>query len=89
MLFVEIPEGARHISDELWLDSSAKRFMVWGRFDDLIVLKLAAKDLRAQVRRKGTGGASDQDKAYVLRSYIDDRRREMAAPDRVPDGPAG
>jgi hypothetical protein len=89
VLVLEVPEGARHISEELWLDSRAKRLMVWGRFDKFIVCKLAAKELRAQVRRKGISGASDQDKAHVLRSYIEDRRRAMPAPDSEPVGRAG
>jgi len=77
VLVVDVPEGAPHVSEELWLDSSAKRFMIWGSFDEFIVARLAAKELRAQVRQKGVVAASDEYKAYVLRRYVEDRRREV------------
>jgi hypothetical protein len=77
VLVLDVPEGAPRVSEELWLNPNAKRFMIWGGFDELIVAQLAAKDLRAQVRQKGIITASDEYKAHVLRSYVEDRRREM------------
>jgi hypothetical protein len=51
--------------------------LIWGGFDEFIVTQLAAKDLRAQVRQKGIITASDEQKAYLLRRYVEDRRRKM------------
>lgn len=74
MLVLEVPEGDPRVSTELWLNPNAQRFMLWGRFDDLIVAQLAAKELRAQVRQKGIIAASEKEKALVLRRYVEDRR---------------
>jgi hypothetical protein len=77
VLVLDVPVGAPRVSEELWLNSSAKRFMIWGGFDAFIVAQLVAKDLRAQVRQTGVVAASDEYKAYILRRYLDDRCREM------------
>ena len=61
------------VSEELWLVTSAKQFMIWGAFDDLIIAELPAKELRAHVRRKGVVAASDGYKAAVLRRAITER----------------
>jgi len=70
VLVLEAPVGLSRVSEELWLVSDAKRFMVWGAFDDLIVAELAAKELRAHVRCKGVVAESDAYKAAVLRRVI-------------------
>jgi hypothetical protein len=70
VLVLDVPAGHRRLSEELWLVSSAKRFMFWGAFDDFLVAELPAKELRAHVRRKGVVAASDEYKAAVLRRAI-------------------
>lgn len=73
VLVLDVPEGHRRVSEELWMVSSARRFMFWGAFDELLVAELAAKELRAHVRRKGVAAASDEYKAAVLRRAIKER----------------
>ena len=73
VLVLEVPLGLPRVSEELWLVSDAKRFMVWGAFDDFIVAELPAKELRAHVRRKGVVAESDAYKAAVLRRAIKER----------------
>lgn len=77
VLILDVPEDSPDVREELWLNPKAKRFMIWGRFDEFIIAQLSAKELRAQVRQKGIITAFDEDKAYVLRRYIGDRHREM------------
>jgi hypothetical protein len=73
VLVLDVPAGHRRVSEELWMVSSAKRFMVWGAFDEFLVAELPAKELRAHVRRKGVVAAADEYKATVLRRAITDR----------------
>jgi hypothetical protein len=73
VLVLDVPEGSARVSEELWPNSKAKRLMVWGRFDNYIVAQLPAKELRAQVRRKGIVAASHEEKSWVLRRYIEQR----------------
>src|SRR3990170_3283047 len=80
VLVVEVPEDFPGISEELWFNPKAKRFMIRGGFDDLIVAQLAAKDLRAQVRQRGIRMASDEDKAHVLKRYIEGCRSTSSSP---------
>lgn len=70
------------VTEELWLDKSSSRFMLWGRFDDLIIACFPAKDLRARFRREGLRNATHASKAYALRAIIDDelRLRSLRAP---------
>ena len=70
VLVLDAPAGSPRVREELWLVTSAKRFMIWGPFDDFIVAELPAKELRAHVRRKGVVAASDEYKAAVLRRAI-------------------
>jgi hypothetical protein len=70
VLVLDAPAGSPRVREELWLVTSAKRFMIWGAFDDFILAELAAKELRAHVRRKGVVGESDEYKAAVLRRAI-------------------
>jgi hypothetical protein len=67
---VDVAVGVRRVTEEFWFNDGAKRFMVWGAFDDLIVAAIPAKELRAQVRQRGIITSSDADKARVLRRYI-------------------
>jgi hypothetical protein len=53
VLVVDVPSGAARVSEELWIGPKAKRLMFWGRFDGFILAELPAKELRAEVRRKG------------------------------------
>lgn len=76
LLVLDVPKGEARVSEELWLDRRAKRFMFWGAFDRFIVTQIPAKELRVQVRRKGIVTASDEEKAMVLRRYLRDRRDE-------------
>lgn len=62
----------RRVSKEFWLDREAQRFMLWGRFDDLITIVLSAKDLRMRLRREGVRNAA------LLRAVIDDELRLRA-----------
>ncbi|MBI4583215.1 MAG: hypothetical protein HY717_04250 [Planctomycetes bacterium] len=61
------------VTEELYsLDGKGpKRFIVWGRFDDLLVAEIPAKELRAHVRRKGIVTLGDDDKSRILEDYID------------------
>jgi hypothetical protein len=72
VLVLEVPAGAPlRISEELWVGPRARRLMVWGRFDQLVARIVPAKELRAQVRRKGVVGQGDAYKSSVLARYID------------------
>lgn len=72
VLVVDVPDDvSRSVSEELWLNRNAKRFMIWGRFENLIVAMIPAKDLRSQVRKKGVSNQSFEYKAALLRHYID------------------
>jgi hypothetical protein len=76
VLVVDVEPDAARVSEELWLNQEAKRFMFWGSsFKDLVVAQIPAKELRAQVRRRGIVTASPPEKAMVLRRYIADRLR--------------
>ena len=83
VLVLDVPPGWPRVSEELWLVSGPKRFMIWGAFGDFILAELAAKELRAHVRRKGVVAASDGDKAAVLRRAIMEHLREREVPGRV------
>jgi len=73
------------LSQELWLVPDAKRFMLWGRFDQFLAAAIPAKDLRAQLRLRGVRNASDENKAVILRAFIarelrDQQLRSQIAP---------
>lgn len=72
VLVVDIPDGATRprVSEELWLGMRARRLMVWGRFDDFILAEIPAKELRAEVRRKGIAAQSPEYKSAILRDRI-------------------
>jgi hypothetical protein len=68
------------VTDELWMDSRARRLMYWGCFDRHIVAVVPAKELRAQVRRKGVASASEEYKALILKRYIDSMLAQPRSP---------
>lgn len=73
VLIIDVDKGAARLSEELWLHQEARRFMFWGRsFRDLVVAQIPAKELRAQIRRRGIVTLSPRGKAMVLREYIDE-----------------
>lgn len=53
--------------------------MFWGSFEALVTAHIPAKELRAQIRKRGIVTASPPDKAMVLRRYIADRLRTSGA----------
>lgn len=58
------------VTQEYWLVREAKRFMLWGRFDQLISAAFPAKVLRTELRRHGLRDARDDAKAPHLRAFI-------------------
>lgn len=94
VLVLDIPFDSVHWSEELWLERSAKRYAVWGRFDELIVAQIPAKELRKEIRRKGMSRLDVVGKAQLLARYIVRRQRDPqivaeGAADGVPRGSAG
>ena len=84
LLVLEVPgaeTGASpRVIEELWLGTgSAKRYMVWGKFDEFMIAVMPAKDLRAAIRREELRGASDSRKARLLHAVIDADDRGGAA----------
>jgi len=58
VLLLDVPREAfasHRVTEELWgfNKSDPKRWMVWGRFGRWLVAEIPAKELRAQVRKKG------------------------------------
>lgn len=70
VLVVDVPADHRRLREELWLHSSAKRFMITGPFDAFLVRTLRAQELRSQIRRKGVMTLHPIDKSAILRRYI-------------------
>jgi len=78
--------SAVKLSQELWLGvPDAKRFMLWGRFDQFLIAVIPAKDLRTQLRLRGARSAPDETKTVILRAFIarelrDQQLRSQFAP---------
>jgi hypothetical protein len=70
VLVLDIAEVDARVTEETWPDAGAKRLMVWGKFDHLIVATIPAKDLRTHVRKKGVVASSDSHKASVLERAV-------------------
>lgn len=70
LIVLDPPDTAR-LSEELWFDSKAARWMVWGAFDRWITAMIPAKEGRAVVRVRGLRAASDEMKTSVLRHAIE------------------
>ena len=68
----------RTISEASWPEREAKRFILWGRFDEHIVDVCQAKDLRTRLRREGHRNSVQTAKSRVLRAVIDDELRLRA-----------
>lgn len=58
-------------TEEPWFVPHARRIMVWGEFDHLLMATFDAKELRSQVRAKGVRAASEEHKADVLQRYVE------------------
>jgi len=70
--------SAVKLSQELWLGvPDAKRFMLWGRFDQVLTAVIPAKDLRTQLRLRGARSASDETKTVILRAFIGRELRDQ------------
>lgn len=65
----------RTLSEASWPEREAKRFILWGRFDEHLVVVFQAKDLRTRLRREGHRNSLLSTKARVLRAIIDDELR--------------
>ena len=80
VLVVDVPDDAGlSVTEELWLTGPEKRFMIWCSFDRWLTAVLPAKELRAEVRRKGIGGRSRADKGEILKRAIERRIEERRA----------
>ena len=77
LLVVDVPEDAEiRMSDALWsLDGSGpRRVMLRGcPFDSYIVAEVPAKELRAEVRKKGVRTLPDREKGRILVRYLEQR----------------
>lgn len=77
VIVLEVPPTATgKVSEELWPNDEARRLMVWGRFDAFIARVIPAKELRAQLRKRGIAGLDHRSKAIVLADYVDEVLRE-------------
>lgn len=79
VLVLEVPPEAK-VSEQPWLDSESRRFVVWGRFDSFIIRIVPAKELRTQLRKKGVIGLDRQSKALLLEGYIERLLRHDTSP---------
>jgi hypothetical protein len=81
VLVVDVPDDVdpTRITEEAWFVDSARRFMVWGAFDRWLVAVMPAKELRAEVRRKGIAGQPPAAKGEVLRMALERRLAGAAA----------
>jgi hypothetical protein len=71
VVVLDVPSnGEFSVTEELWPGQEAKRLMVWGRFDRWVLAVIAAKELRAEIRRKGMRQLRPADKGLLLRDSI-------------------
>ena len=77
LLVVDVPgEAEIRMSEALWFSDGPgpKRIMLWGApFDPYIVAEIPAKELRAEVRKKGVRALPDSEKSRILVSYLERR----------------
>ena len=92
LLYAQSPRGAvlvadldddeattpHRISAASWPEREAQRFILWGRFDDVITAVFPAKDLRTRLRREGRRNAPVTAKSRLLRAVIDDELQVRA-----------
>ena len=69
VLVIDVDTTSKHVSEGLWVGPKTKRYLV-RQYQDFVVAVLPAKELRAQVSRKGVASTTDAYKAEVLGSYI-------------------
>lgn len=82
VLVLDVPdEVGFSVTEETWFVDSAKRLMVWGTFDRWLAAAIPAKDLRAEVRKRGIAGLPPTAKSEVLKSAI---ARRLAGSHGVP-----
>ena len=72
------------LTQEFWFVRDAKRFMIWGRFDQFVTAVIPAKDLRTQLRLRGLRNALDDAKASFLRGFIDRELRDRQLCPQLP-----
>lgn len=81
VLVVDIDRDEHHpstkLTQELWLVPDAKRFMLWGRFDQFLTAVIPAKALRAQLRLRHVSTAPDETKTVILRGFITRELRDQ------------
>lgn len=65
VLVVDVPADGPRVSIEDWLATDAKRYMLWGRFDEWITAEFPAKQLRSRIRVKGVWGGENEYKSVV------------------------
>ena len=73
LLVVDVADATARVSEELWLYRGARRFMIWTSFADLVIAEIPAKELRAEIRRRGIVTVPDEEKAMILSAYIERR----------------
>ncbi len=77
LLVVDVPEDAEiRMSEAIWsLDGSGPRRVMLRScpFDPYIVAEVPAKELRAEVRKKGVRTLSDSEKGRILVRYLEQR----------------
>jgi hypothetical protein len=80
VLVLDVPDevAEARVRKQLWLNDSAERLIVWGRFDDYIVGILPAKELRRRIRVKGMGAMPDSYKSDVLKWAVDEALRRAS-----------
>jgi hypothetical protein len=75
LLVLDVPDDVaeRVVHEQLWLRSDAKRLQIWGSFDAFIVATLSAKELRAELKRRGMSKLSvtDRDRSWTLRRVVE------------------
>ena len=72
VLVVDLPStGNPRVSEEFWFQQGPKRLMIWGTFEEFLVAQIPAKELRAQIRRKGIVTQPDGVKSDLLETYIE------------------
>ncbi len=75
LLVVDVPDGAEvRMSDAIWsLDGSGpSRVMLRGcPFDPYIVAEVPAKELRAEIRKRGVRTLTDSEKGRILDRYLE------------------
>lgn len=74
----DVSSVPHQISQAVWPDREAKRFIIRGGFDDRIVAIFLAKDLRTRLRREGLRNALHATKARILRAVIEAELRDRA-----------